>query len=194
MTKRPPDLDELLDDHVEPAERERLRRVHDLLVAAGPPPELSPVLSERSPRREDVYPLFPRRRRAAAVALAAALALVAFGAGFLVGDRQADGPTVDRVVAMTAPAGAARASLAIFTIDDAGNWPMELTVRDLEELPEGETYELWLTKGGKLAAPCGAFAVAGSRTVVPLTAPYRFSQFDGWVVVREGTTQPVLTT
>jgi hypothetical protein len=194
MTKRPPDLDELLDNDVDPSERERLRRVHDLLVAAGPPPELSPALSGRSRPREDVYPLFPRRRRAAAFALAAALALAAFGAGFLVGDRQADGQAVDRVVAMTAPAGAARASLEIFTIDDAGNWPMELTVRDLEPLPEGESYELWLTKGGKLAAPCGAFAVAGSKTVVPLNAPYRFSQFDGWVVVREGTTEPVLTT
>jgi hypothetical protein len=194
MTKRPPDLDELLDEGVDPAERERLQRVHDLLVAAGPPPELSPALSKRSAPKDEAYPLFPRRRRAAALALAAALAVAAFGAGFLVGDRQAEA-SPERVVAMSAPGtGPARASLAIFAKDDAGNWPMELTVRDLDPLHGSGRYELWLTKEGKLAAPCGAFSVEGSKTVVPLNAPYRFSQFDGWVVVREGTTEPLLTT
>jgi hypothetical protein len=193
MTARPPDFDELFDDDLDLAERERLRRVHELLIAAGPPPELSPVLEERERARENVFPLFPRRRRAAAFALAAALGIVAFGAGFLVGDR-GDDASPDRVVAMAAPAGTARASLAIFAVDDAGNWPMELTVRDLAPLPEGETYELWLTKQGKLAASCGTFVVAGGKTVVPLNAPFRFRQFDGWVVVRTGTTEPVLTT
>ena len=72
-----PDFDQLFGDEVSGAERERLRGVHDLLVAAGPPPELSPAL-ESPP---DVggagagakVLLFPRRRRAALLLIAAAV-------------------------------------------------------------------------------------------------------------------------
>jgi len=39
---RPPNFDDLVGTDLEPAERERLRRAHDLLVAAGPPAELTP--------------------------------------------------------------------------------------------------------------------------------------------------------
>src|ERR671936_1903421 len=38
---RPPDFDELVGPDAEAGERERLRRLHDLLVAAGPPPDLA---------------------------------------------------------------------------------------------------------------------------------------------------------
>jgi Anti-sigma-K factor rskA len=210
VSDRPPELDDLVGAGLEPAERERLQRVHELLIAAGPPPELAPELTpgtvlergrERdsdlatTPRRpRETFPLFPRRRWAAAAALAAALGLAAFGAGFLVGNRAAE-ETPERTIGMAAPAGAgARASLALFPQDDAGNWPMELTVRGLPTLPEGATYELWLTKGDDLAEPCGTFVVRGSRTVVPLNAPYRLRQFDGWVVVRSDTHARVLTT
>ena len=31
-------------------------------------------------------------------------------------------------------------------------------------------------------------------TVVPMNAPWRFDEFDGWVVVEEGSEAPVLTT
>ncbi len=41
---RGPDFDDLVGTDVEQAERERLRRVHDLLLEAGPPPELSPEI------------------------------------------------------------------------------------------------------------------------------------------------------
>lgn len=189
---RPPDFDDLLDGvELEPGERERLRGVHDLLVAAGPPPELSPALQpggERE-RTDNVYPLFPRRRWAAVAALAAAFALATFGAGYLVGDR---GPAVDRVVVMagTQLAADARASLEVLEIDEAGNWPMELTVRGL---PPGR-YELWLTRDGELAAPCGVFAVSGAETRVPLNAPYKLKQFDEWVIVPEGEQDVLLTT
>ena len=195
MTSRP-DFDELVGADLEPRERERLRRVHDLLVEAGPPPELPAGLRPvPDRRRENVFPLFPRRRWAAAAAVAAAVAAAAFGAGYLVGDRDgAPGP--ERVVAMAGTNGAeaARASLAVFDVDEAGNWPMELTVRGLPPLPEGELYELWLTRGGKLAASCGVFAVGEGTTVVPLTAPYKLREFDGWVIVRAGSETPLVTT
>ena len=58
-----------------PDEEARLRRVHDLLVQAGPPPDLPPAL-ERTPEAaaeaEIVqFPLLPRRRWAAAALVAA---------------------------------------------------------------------------------------------------------------------------
>jgi hypothetical protein len=43
-----PDFDELVGTDLEPEERDRLRHAHDLLVAAGPLPELSPEL-DRTP-------------------------------------------------------------------------------------------------------------------------------------------------
>jgi anti-sigma-K factor RskA len=191
-----PEFDDLVGRDIPADERERLRRVHELLVEAGAPPELpeglQPVPDEA---RANVYPLFPKRRWAAAAALAAALAAATFGVGYLVGDREATAEPA-RVVVMdgTSGASAARASLAVYDVDEAGNWPMELTVRGLPPLPGGELYELWLTKDGKLAAPCGVFSVGSDTTVVPLTAPYTLRDFDGWVVVRQGSTEPVLTT
>jgi len=41
---RAPDFDELIDGEIDGAERERLRRMHELVLRAGPPPELSPQL------------------------------------------------------------------------------------------------------------------------------------------------------
>ena len=40
MTERGPSFDDLVGDDLAPAERERLLRVHELLIQAGPPPEL----------------------------------------------------------------------------------------------------------------------------------------------------------
>jgi len=131
---------------------------------------------------------------AVAAALAAALAIAAFGAGFFVGD-SGDAAAVqpERVVEMTG--GGARASLAILAQDDAGNWPMRMTVQGLPELEGDGEYELWLTRRGELAKPCGTFVVAGDgRTVVMLNAPYRLREFDGWVVTRAGSQEHILET
>jgi len=196
MRERPPDFDELVGADLGPEERERLVRVHELLIAAGPPPELSTSLAES---RTAVTPTRPReggRRRIAVVAFAAALGVAVFAAGVLVGGRS-DERAVDFVVEMsgTAAAADATASLEIFEIDEAGNWPMELRVRDLTPSPSGRTFELWLTKGGRLSALCGSFlAEPDGTTVVPMNAPYKLKQFDGWVVVEEGSQEPLLTT
>ena len=56
------DLDELLGD-ASPDERDRLRRVHELLVEAGPPPELSPELEVTPEPPSAQIHLFPRRYR-----------------------------------------------------------------------------------------------------------------------------------
>ena len=67
--------------------------------------------------------------------------------------------------------------------DAQGNWPMLVTVRGLEPLPEGGYYELLLTRDGEPVATCGSFKVEGrGATTVRLGASYDLSNFDGWVV------------
>ncbi|MFN8223345.1 MAG: anti-sigma factor [Gaiellales bacterium] len=182
-----------LDDLIETLggeDRARLERVHDLLVAAGPPPELPPSLeSPPAPPTAKVVPLV-RRYRLTAVAAAAVLALGVFGAGYLTGQR---GPALDRSVPM-AGANGARATIDVFEIDEAGNWPMELHVSGLPDLPDGKRYALWLTRNGKLADPCGTFRVAGGEADVPLNAPFKFREYTGWVVVEEGAEEFLLRT
>jgi hypothetical protein len=181
-----PDFDELVGTGLEPNERARLERVHELLLAAGPPPATAlPTPAE----------LRPRRRRGVLLALAAALAVTAFAFGATLVD--GSGREVDFTETMTGTAAAADASalLTVFVLDDAGNWPMQLEVKGLPQPQQGRPFELWLTRDGKLAALCGGFLTdARGAANIPLNAPYRFDKFDGWVVVEEGSDTPLLTT
>jgi hypothetical protein len=202
MTIRPPDFDELVGEDLATDERARLRGVHDLLVAAGPPAELSPTL-ERAPSVGGSVHILPRRRRSALLLLAAALAAAAFGGGFLAGAVTHGGGTksATHVIPMhgTAAAPNAHASIALLTADKAGNWPMRFTVQGLPKLPRGGYYELYVTNQGRITASCGVFNVHGGLTTVSLNAPYT-EGFNGWVVTRhlaghpEASTPRVLTT
>jgi hypothetical protein len=181
-----PEFDDLVGGDLDPAEHARLERVHDLLVAAGPPPEPA----------ARVIPFRPRRRSGALLAIAAAVAVAAFAFGAAVGNHTA-GRSVDFVVTMdgTRTAPTASASLAVFEIDAAGNWPMKMTVAGLDPRANGRPFELWLTKAGKLSALCGTFATgADGFASVSMNAPYDFDEYDGWVIVEEGTKTPLLTT
>lgn len=195
MSTRGPDFDELVGgDDLSAAEHERLRRVHDLLVRAGPPPDFEPVEAP-APPAATVTRLVPRRRPLALVALAAAFLVAAFGLGYFTGGGGGSG--AERTIAMTgtAQAAGATASLEVFSVDSAGNWPMRLDVHGLPATPRGRHYELWLTRHGRLAAFCGYFfATPGGTADVRLNAPYKLSDFDSWVVVPEGSKTPVLTT
>jgi len=191
MSKHEPDFDELVGADLPSEERDRLRRVHDLLVAAGPPPDLAPAQPPPIPREASVVRLRPRRRLAL-VALAAAFLVAAFGAGYLLGN---GGPAAEQTIAMTGRAQAvgASASLQVFPRDSAGNWPMKLQVSGLPATTQH--YELWLTRHGTLAAFCGYFSVKPDGSAnVRLNAPYKLSDFDSWVVVQDGSNTPVLTT
>jgi hypothetical protein len=174
---RTPDFDELIGRDLDEHERARLRRVHDMLVAAGPPAEVPAALS--SP------PVIGfRRRRVAALLLAAALAVAAFAGGWLArgGDESFE---VRREVSMrgTDAAPVASGSLQLGYPDKDGNWPMLVSVRGLRPLPEGGYYELLLTKNGKPIVTCGTFKVGPSgETRVRLGASYKLSEFDGWIV------------
>jgi hypothetical protein len=202
MTTRPPDFDELVGEDLAEGERARLRGVHDLLVAAGPPAELSPAL-ERVPSVGGTVRFLPARRRGAVLLLAAAIAAAAFGGGFLAG-AVTHGGTKNAVTVIsmhgTTAAPNALASISLQEIDKAGNWPMRFTVQGLPRLPRGSYYELYLTRHGHISAACGTFNVHGGRTTVSLNAPYELRGFDGWVVTRhlpghpEESARPLLTT
>jgi hypothetical protein len=193
-----PDFRDLVGDEGTPEELAKLRRAHDLLVAAGPPPELSPRLSE--PPTAVARPSWlPRRRRGAAFVLAAGVAAAAFGVGFLIGNRgSGQFPSARAPIAMHAAAGStAKASIMIGERDAVGNWPLLVRVSGLTPLPKGEWYELYLTRNGKPAAYCGAFVVNKTgRTVVQLSVPYTLKRFDGWVVTasQPKNARPVLLT
>lgn len=194
MHTRGPDFDDLVDPGFNELARERLRRVHELLVTVEPLPELPSKLAP--PRVPYSVRLAPQRRRGALLALAVAFGISAFGLGLLVGDG-GESPSPDRVIALkgTKQARGTTGSIAVFDADAAGNWPVEVTVNGLVPSATGGAYELWLTKRGKLAAFCGSFlAEADGSTVVPLNAPFKLKEYGAWVVVRKGSKVPLLTT
>jgi hypothetical protein len=185
------DFDELVGGDLEPEERVRLQRAHDLLVAAGPLPELPPSLAEPQSPQADVGPFFNRRRHASVAVLAAAAAAAAFGIGNLTGNHASTDFVTKHTVAMRAAAGAptgALGSIAIGGRDDSGNWQMIVRVSHLAKLEPGGYYTVWLTRKGRAVAPCGYFVVPGDTdkvTAVRLTVPYKLSRFDGWVVTEQ---------
>ena len=138
-------FDELVGEVDDPRERERLRRVHDLLLSVDAPPERSPTLGDAAP--PSPAPLLPRRRGRALVLLAAALAAASFGAGWLAGARGGD-TEPELVIAMSGSG--ATGSIELLPQDASGNWPMNVLVRGLEPSRDrSDYYELWLTKDGK---------------------------------------------
>jgi Anti-sigma-K factor rskA len=209
--QRPPNFDELVGNEVTGEERERLRRTHDLLVEAGPPPELSPELEQVPWPDEALQPLglfrTPRRQQRpwVQIALAAAAVLVV---GFLLGqalnNSRSSKFTTTHLVRMhgTNQAPNAFAAVALGREGNDGNWPMLVTVTNLPPARSGY-YDLWLSLHGKPVALCGTFNThVNGDTSVRMSAAYdlRNLKFDGWIVTRqtggvpEKQTPTVLTT
>ena len=187
MTDKP-DFRELAGgDDLTPEEAARLERVHDMLVAAGPPPELPPRLiePEPAPREDSPVAFLPRRRTGLALALAAALVLVSLVLGYVVGARNG-GWKEDFAVPMhgTAASAGATATIHVGELDSAGNWPLKLDVKGLKPLPKGSYYEMYLTRNGKPIASCGTFRPVEGESI-RLNAPYILRSYDGWVITRE---------
>jgi hypothetical protein len=197
MTRpRVPEFDALVGREASPMERARLHRVHELLVEADPPPELSPEL-EQVPWPDDA--LAPLglirkrrergRRRPWYVYAAAAASLVMFG--FLlgqVGGSRGTSLDVARVVKMhgIGAVSNATAAIRIGQTGSDGNWPMVVSVTNLPPASDGY-YDLWLSKAGKPVFLCGSFNTrANAETIVRLSAAYPLERggFDGWIVTR----------
>lgn len=184
-----PRFEDIVDEDLSPGERERLERVHDLLIAAGPPAELPPHL-ERGPTLGMTLARKRRSGQRRLMLLAAALAILAvvFVLGFAVGN-SGNGLVGTHAVKLvgTKQASGALASLVIQNADDAGNWPMDLSVTGLPKLPEHGYYEVYLWRNGKAVAPCGVFVVGNTAGAVSvhLNAPYHIRKGDTWVVTKQ---------
>jgi hypothetical protein len=196
MTERIPDFSELAGD-VSPEERARLERVHHAIVSAGPMPEL-PLALQHAPRMDDPHDAsvafsFLPRRGGRILTLAAGFALVWLIVGFVIGNNRG-GFKTDFTLPMhgTAAAPQAVAVLKVGKIDSVGNWPLELQVEGLQQLPKGSWYTLYLTKKKQPAVSCGTFRVHAGTTTVRMNAPYNFRQYDGWVVTIGRSGKPLL--
>jgi hypothetical protein len=185
VTGRPPDLHDLIGDEGDAQERGRLEQVHEMLVAAGPPPAGALPKPPRVSRQ--VVRLRPRRWTE--LALAAALVCLAVGFGYLVGNRDGGFESV-AVIPMhgVPPVADATAELEIGEADAAGNIPIEMRIEGLPRPPRRGWYELYVSKGEKIGASCGSFMTTGGETTVRLTVGYDLDAwreagfFDGWVV------------
>jgi hypothetical protein len=185
-----PNFDELIGAEATGEERERLLHTHELLLQAGPPPELPPSLHKApSFNRSGVVRLQHRRvvKRRALVLLAAALAVAAvFFAGYAVrGGSSKASPVAELALKGTRALPNARATLAVWHSRD-GNWPMTLSVDGLPKLSDHGYYEVYLVRDGRPWGLCGTFRGAGtSKTLtVTLNAPYALRTGDTWVITR----------
>jgi hypothetical protein len=200
-----PDFRDVVGGDLPPEDEERLRRVHDLLLQAGPPPELPPALEEPPSSAEPSGDLvgLPRRRALVGLLLAAALAVAAFGGGYLAG-HSSHGKTFSSRITLpmhgTVVAPQATAALELGNPESSGNVPIRMVVQGLPTLPHEGYYELWLTRGDREIASCGTFRTHGNRTEVSLNAPYLIprGEHPGWIVVAhtsgERAAKPLLTT
>jgi hypothetical protein len=182
---KPPEFRDLVGDDLSPQEQARLERVHDMLIAAGPPPELPPELQEVPSERPVATPIvLPRRRVGAAIALAATIALVAFLGGFIAGHSGA-GDSFQSVRDVTLGNGQAKAVVRFAPKDANGNTTMDVKVTNLRPLPRRDYYVLLMTKNGKPVVECGTFNLRrGGPTTFKFTVAYDPSDFDGLQLAR----------
>jgi hypothetical protein len=176
-----PDFRDLVGGDLTPEEELELARVDSLLRSVpGPATEVPSSLSERVERIGTVTPLWTRRRVVLAVALAACLAALFFGAGRWF-DRGFDAKaTVQMVPGQSAPDAWGKIELGNRD-SSTGNWKIRLVVDGLPHLGGSNYYVLWLAKDGHYAGTCGTFDVSG-RTTVDMTASYDLSEYDTWVI------------
>ena len=188
-----PTLDELIGADTTGAERQRLQHVHELLLEAGPPPELSPELEE-GPKLNTTMGKKRRgvvKQRAMVLLAAAIVVFMIFIGGYVAHNPGGNSPPPVFAQALhgTKLAPNAEATLEVWNSSN-GNWPMTLTAANLPKLPPHTYYEVYLLRHGKPWGSCGMFRVTSTNSQgvvrVPLTAPYSLKKGDSWVVTRPG--------
>jgi hypothetical protein len=176
------------------AERMRLLRAHDAVIAAGPLAELPPHMAQAPQVGAEVVAL-PSGRRRSYLLVAAAVALVAFAIGSATAGRKQAAPFAaawTHPMTGTALAPGAKATIAGTETDSAGNWKMLFKTTGLPKVHGHQYYVLWLTKHGRPVAMCGSFLVGDGTTVATYVEPYEVHEFDGWAVTLwEGPKAPV---
>ena len=184
---RPPQFRDLVGNDLSPGERERLERVHDMLVAAGPPPELPQELAD-PPQPEGRIVELARQRLRTGLVLAAALVIATFAFGYFLGARGEDSSPAAITPVKTAVLGKSADRLAVVQIGDRdanGNRPMVLTVEGLDRLSGGDYYTLFMTRKGKPIVTCGTFNVGEDGvTTVRFSVAYDLDSYDGLMLAQ----------
>jgi hypothetical protein len=197
---REPTLNDLIGGEPTGDERQQLQHVHEMLLEAGPPPELGekleagPTLGMTLARQRHRRKL---KRRGMVLLAAAILVFMVFVAGYASRSTGGGGGGPQAVITQqlkgTSLVPQAQGTLQVWNSQDAGtNWPMTLTVVGLPTLAPHNYYEVYLVRNGKPWGSCGTFRVgnsrnaAGSSVTVTLTAPYTLHPGDTWVVTRPG--------
>ena len=186
-----PEFRDLVGDDLTPEEELELARVDSLLRSVpGPATEVPGSLTRAVEQIGTATPIWTRRRFVAAVALAATLAALFFGAGRWLDQGFDARASFQMTPGKSAPQASGKIELGPRD-ESTGNWKMRLTVDGLPHLEGNDYYILWLARDGEYAGACGTFNVNG-RTTVDLTASYTLSEYDAWVVTRVGQDSPWL--
>ena len=182
------DFEELVDlTGVSPEDRARMLRMHELLLSAGPPADLPSELADAPSEVGGAQVIeFPRRRRtAAAISIAAAVAVACFTGGYFIANQAHSSSSLHavRVVGLSGEQNSL-ASLRVGAADANGNWPVQLTVQGLPPLHGTDShYLLMLTQNGKPTWVCGMFKVGkDGATTVTFSVPYRITGQTRWAV------------
>jgi hypothetical protein len=187
------DFRDLVGDDLTPEERAELERVDSLLRSVpAPPSEVPGSLTDAVDRIGARGGFWTPRRIALVAAVTAALAATSFGIGRWTG---LGNPDYTAAVALQPTDNAPGASGVIKLggrDEETGNWDLELDVSGLPQLRGDDYYVLWLAKDGEYAATCGTFNVGNGKTTVKMSASYRLSAYDGWVISRHGEDTPWL--
>ncbi|HEX4520477.1 MAG TPA: hypothetical protein VH063_12935 [Gaiellaceae bacterium] len=188
-----PDFEEMVDlTGLSSEDTSRLRNVHDMLVAAGPPAELPADLgtAPAGVGEAEVVSLASHRRRRTAVGalIAATVAAACFGGGYVIAN-QASPSAIHAVRVVSMQGNGAQqnseASLTVGSADGNGNWPLRLTVNGLQPLPNDSRYYLMVWQGGKPAGFCGTFEVSkNGPTTVTFNVAYKITKSTKWVVTQ----------
>ena len=186
-----PDFRDLVGDDLTPEEELELARVDSLLRSVpAPATEVPGSLTRAVEQMGTATPIWTRRRVLLAVALAATLAALFFGAGRWLDQGFDARASFQMTPGKSAPQASGKIELGPRD-ESTGNWKMRLTVDGLPHLEGNDYYILWLARDGEYAGACGTFNVNG-RTTVDLTASYTLSEYDAWVVTRVGQDSPWL--
>ena len=175
-----PDFNEIVGTEGSPEELAALRSMHELLLAADPPPATS-VRRKRAPRMK---PLVPRSWAIGAVGFAALTASLATGLAVFwsVGQDGDAGQAFTRPMHGVGAAAAASAVVRVGSQDVNGNRTLRMSVHSLPALSKG-WYTLYLTSKGKPMVPCGVFETGTSGAArVEMNAPAGLGEYDGWIV------------
>jgi hypothetical protein len=183
-----PDFDEIIGSDGTPEELAELRGIHELLLAADPPP----VLRERRRRAPRMKPFFRRSWAVAALGFATVAAALAsaLAIGLSIGHEGDSRAGFVRPMHGVGAAAAANALIRVGSQDANGNRTLSINVDSLPALSRG-WYTLYLTEKGKPMVACGVFETGPSGAAnVNMNAPADLGEYDGWIVTAAVPGQP----